>query len=360
MKKALCICLIIAAVLLVAGGVCMTVGFFRNGGFPSLSGKEFEEKTLTFPKETKEIRTDLGVQDILVRPGEGSEICVRWFEEKNEPLHVASSDGVVSVTNPEKNGFHFFWDWFWYKEKKLLVTIELPAEFAGSLTLVTDTGNIEVLAVQVPGGGLTVRVSTGSVKIADCAFASAEIRATTGGTELENVTVGAREGTTGSLRIAAETGAILCRNVAAKDTELSASTGDPQVYRVFLRDLDRRTVAYPPYGVGRRGDPGDDRRRGDGHPDRRRRAPRHLHDGFAVASRHPRGRVDLAGGNDRQHPRLAPRNGELLCQGLLLRNRQCASAAVCSRGNGAPDRPYHNRQHPAGCRRLTGKEPHRP
>ena len=225
MKKALCICLIIAAVLLVAGGVCMTVGFFRNGGFPSLSGKELEEKTLTFPKETKEIRTNLGVQDILVRPGEDDEIRVRWFEEKNEPLHVASSDGVVSVTNPEKNGFHFFWDWFWYKEKKLLVTIELPAEFAGSLTLVTDTGNIEVLAVQVPGGGLTVRVSTGSVKIADCAFASAEIRATTGGTELENVTVGAREGTTGSLRIAAETGAILCRNVAAKDTELSASTG---------------------------------------------------------------------------------------------------------------------------------------
>ena len=45
MKKALCICLIIAAVLLVAGGVCMTVGFFRNGGFPSLSGKEFEENS---------------------------------------------------------------------------------------------------------------------------------------------------------------------------------------------------------------------------------------------------------------------------------------------------------------------------
>lgn len=303
MKKALCICLIIAAVLLVAGGVCMTVGFFRNGGFPSLSGKEFEEKTLTFPKETKEIRTDLGVQDILVRPGEDDEIRVRWFEAENEPLHVASSDGVVSVTNPEKNGFHFFWDWFWYKEKKLLVTIELPAEFAGSLTLVTDTGNIEVLAVQIPGGGLTVRVSTGSVKIADCAFASAEIRATTGGTELENVTVGAREGTTRfSPDCGGDRGDLMPERRGKRHGTFRVhrhnGNGEPQLYRVFLRDLDRRTVAYPPYGVGRRGDPGDDRRRGDGHPDRRRRAPRHLHDGFAVASRHPRGRVDLAGGND--------------------------------------------------------------
>ena len=35
MKKALCICLIIAAVFLVAGGVCMAVGFFRYGGLPT-------------------------------------------------------------------------------------------------------------------------------------------------------------------------------------------------------------------------------------------------------------------------------------------------------------------------------------
>lgn len=225
MKKALCICLIIAAVLLVAGGVCMTVGFFRNGGFPSFPGKEYEEKTLTFPKEAKEIRTNLGVQDILVKPGEDDEIRIRWFETENEPMLVASSDGTVSVTDPKKNGFRFFWDWFWYKEKKLLVTIELPAEFSGSLTLVTDTGSIEVQGTQIPGEGLTVRASTGSVKITDCAFSSAEIRATTGETELENVTVGAKEGTTGALRIAVETGEISCRNVTAKDAELSASTG---------------------------------------------------------------------------------------------------------------------------------------
>lgn len=224
MKKALCICLIIAAVFLVAGGVCMAVGFFRYGGLPT-GGGEYTEVEKTFSAGLTEIRTDLKIHDVQVIKGEGESVRLRYFNENGKALDAAVSDGVLTVSDPNTRNWSFPWNWFGDREDRLRVTVELPGDFSGSLTIATETGRIEVRGVELDGETLSVQGKTGDVQITDCAFASVAVRLTTGGTNLENVTVGARAGTTGSLRIAAETGKISCRNVTAKDTELSASTG---------------------------------------------------------------------------------------------------------------------------------------
>ena len=226
MKKALTICLVIAAILIVAGGILIAFGIIGNGGIPALSEiGNYTEYTRNFSADTTEIRMDLKVNSLTVRKWDGEDIRIHYYEREGKPLTLTETNGAVSMIDPNRNYVGFWWGEA--SEEKLRVTVEVPEGFSGELKLATSTGDISVSGIVQPDRALTVTSSTGKIRIEDCRFREVTATSTTGNIEIESLICGSEQADVyGVLKVSSSTGGQEYTKVTAGETVLTATTGD--------------------------------------------------------------------------------------------------------------------------------------
>lgn len=204
MRKATKIWMIVAASLLLAGGILFAAVMTVLGwDFTQLS----TERTVTNTHEVREayqqisVRTDTA--DVVLVPGEGESTSVVCRESVKETHCVEVRDGTLFIELNDTRE--------WYEHISIgfsdspRITVYLPAGTYGALSVKGSTGD-----VRIPSG---------------ISFTSMDIAVSTG-----DVTCGAS--VTGDLNIKASTGSITVEDMTAQALSLSVSTG-----RVTVSDV---------------------------------------------------------------------------------------------------------------------------
>lgn len=194
MNKGIIIALIVAASLILVGGILFAAAILLNGA--GLGNAELKTNTHNVSESVQSILLDTDTANVSILPALDGEVRVVCVEEDRAKHAVDVENGVLSIrVQNEKQwydyiGFHF---------ASPSVTVYLPSgEY----------------------GALTAKVSTGKVQIAkEFIFARMDLTASTGDVTVE---ASCKE----DLNVKLSTGAVLLRNVSAERISLKASTGN--------------------------------------------------------------------------------------------------------------------------------------
>ena len=194
MKRSTVIWLIIAAALVIIGGIIFCIVMIRGKwNFTSLDTENYITRTVDIDKSFENISFETDVDEIAFAPSEDGKCRVEFYEIEDRPHTADVSEGTLCIASDKTGGWHIS---FTISSPK--ITLYLPLKEYGSLMINEDTGNI-----YIPH---------------DFAFDSIDITASTGN-------VGCFASAADKIRIILSTGNISIDGVSAKDAELQVSTG---------------------------------------------------------------------------------------------------------------------------------------
>ena len=280
MKKSTRIWLIVAAVLLLTGGM-LFAGTMAVAGFDfsSLSTQSYTRTVWEIREDFHSITVETDTMDVTVAPSQDGICRLEWYDEESLDFHSAELvDGVLTIIRKDDR------PWterigITYGESPRL-TVYLPKASYEALEMNVTTGDVQVPggfafeAAKIRGttadvvwgadvsGDLTVLLTTGDTELKSCTLGSGNLYATTGNKELADVTCGELnvKGDTGSLemtRVIAErsiraevtTGAILMNGVDAGELDLKTTTGSVTGTllspKIFLTEVTTGKIRVP-------------------------------------------------------------------------------------------------------------------
>lgn len=194
MKRSTKIWLIIAAVLVLAGGIVFTAALAKSHwDFTSFSTVEYEVNTYEINNPFQSISILSDTEDIFFVPSADGKCTVTFVEQKNEPHTATVENGILSIekikTEPQ---------FILFSTVSTSITVHLPVGEYETLQIREHTGKIEL-----PGdyifGNIDIHVTTGDVS---CSASSS-----------------------GLLSIRTDTGDIMVKGVGAGELDLSVTTG---------------------------------------------------------------------------------------------------------------------------------------
>lgn len=202
MKRSTKIWLIIAAVLVLAGGIVFTAALAKSHwDFTSFSTVEYEVNTYEISDSFQNISILSDTEDIFFVPSTDGKCTVTFVEKNNERHTAVAENGTLSIekikTEPQFTLFSTL---------STSITVRLPEGEYETLRIREHTGKVEL-----PGdyifGNIDIYVTTGDVI---CSASSS-----------------------GMLRINTDTGDIRATGIAAGELDLSVTTG--RVEAEFVR-----------------------------------------------------------------------------------------------------------------------------
>lgn len=197
MSKAVKIWLIIAACLLVAGGVLFAVVMtVLDWDFTGLGSVSYETNRYEVSEPYTSVRIHTETADIRFVPAEGEGTAVVCYEQSHLRHRVWVEDGTLVIEQEDERA--------WYEHVSMgfdspAVTVYLPGGAYGTLTVESDTGDVEI-----PG---------------DFSFTGMDISEDTGD-------VTSRASVSGAIRVHTDTGRILLESMTAGSLDLETDTGD--------------------------------------------------------------------------------------------------------------------------------------
>jgi DUF4097 and DUF4098 domain-containing protein YvlB len=209
MSKATKIWLIVAAVLvlvgiMVAGGAMMALEW----NFSQLSTVRYETVTHNIDEDFSDISIMTDTNDVTIRPSEDSRVRVVCTEQKNLKHSVSVKDGVLYVKLEDTRKWYEHIH-FGFNFNTAQITVYLPVGEYGALSVVTDTGYVEI-AKDFTFSDISVSADTGDIKC----FADAQ----------------------NAIKIKTSTGAISVQGVEAKSLDLHVSTGNVNASGIAVTD----------------------------------------------------------------------------------------------------------------------------
>lgn len=217
MGKAFKIWLIIATLLVVAGGILFVIGMTeKKWDFNKLSTEEFETNISLVSEEFSKISVNVETADVSVVPVEDVG-CKIIFYEQAKVKHLATVDDetlTISVVDQRQ----------WYDKVGISVSsprilIYLPEKDYESLYIESSTGDITLQNMTV--GNINLSVSTGDINVSsvDCE-GSFKTEGSTGKLNLSNVMV--KE----TLSVERSTGDVEFESCDAGEILINTSTGN--------------------------------------------------------------------------------------------------------------------------------------
>lgn len=254
MSKKVTVWLIVAASLVVAGGMIFVgVMTVLNWDFRKLTTARYETNDYVIEEEFKgvSIVTDTADIDLIVSDSETSKVVC--YERGNEKHEVSVKDGTLTihVANTKK----------WYEHIGInmgapKITVSIPAGAYGALTVKTDTGDLTV-PEQFSFERMDVSGSTGDVKCYASVTGVAKIGLSTGHVTVENVSVGRLDcsvstgdvalssvNCAGDVTVRVSTGKARLADVSCENLISSGDTGDLSLVRVMASgrfEIERST-----------------------------------------------------------------------------------------------------------------------
>lgn len=228
MKKSTIVWLVIAAALILAGGMMFGCAMTMiNWDFAKLSTDKYETREYEITDEFQTISVLADTADVVFVPTEDTECRVVCYEQTNVSHAVAVKDGTLTV---EVIDTRKWYEHIGFNFKTPKVKVYMPKGEYAALTVKTDTGNVNVSG-EFHFETIDATVSTGNV---DC-FASSSgqirIKASTGNISLQDVSAG-------SLDLAVSTGRVLMiRTNCATDINIKVSTGEAVLAGVTCQNL---------------------------------------------------------------------------------------------------------------------------
>lgn len=229
MKTAAKIVLILAAVLIVIGGLLFTGALaMAHWDFASLGNAKYETRTVEIGEAFRDILILSDTEDIALLPSEDGTCRVVFVEREGIGHTAAVQDGMLTIESVDTRSWY---DWLTFGVGSLYgsgspeITLWLPAAEYASLVISEDTGDID-LPADFRFGRIDITAGTGDVRCAASAAGPIRIRTDTGDIRLEGVSAEA-------LELTVSTGRVEVRTVACEGpAELHVSTG-----KAFLTDV---------------------------------------------------------------------------------------------------------------------------
>ncbi len=260
MKKGTITALIVAGALIIAGGVlCAASVAGLRAGIHTVSGTidpVQHEETLPIDPDGS-ITVHMQTTDVMIGLSPDDQVHLTYRDTGLYRTVVTADANGIDVRREDVNGVGLpsFARWFGRTLQSETLTLALPADFAGTLDVVTSTGDVYIMDMDAGVDALSVRSSTGHIRLDSVAAATLSLTQTTGTTTLTDVTVtgaltsvastGAAQltrVTAGSVTRTSGTGASVFSDVACQRLAVETTTGRVRLARVVCTELSARTT----------------------------------------------------------------------------------------------------------------------
>lgn len=243
MNKRTIVALIIAVILILAGGLLVTAGMATSGFTPGNFGRiHAQERTYVAAESFDSIQLTATVSDVsFVKTADTFRVVCTETDKLSYTVIV--EEDVLKIDAVELRDWRDYIGFFDWADLKM--TVYLPEDAYSKLYVQTDTGDVtipdsftfssaEVLsdtgdidcAAQIQQN-LAVCTSTGDIEVHGCAPAALSLRSDTGDIRLGDIPNG------GDLQILTSTGEIRVANVTGRSISLESDTGDQDLQRVL-------------------------------------------------------------------------------------------------------------------------------
>ena len=268
MKRQTAVWLIIAALLIVIGGIMFTgVMSMLNFDFHTLSTTRFETNRYDFEETIQHIAIDTDTADLVFVPSESDTLSVECYEQENlrHTVKVENDTLMINVADTRKWYEHI--TFFSFETAK--ITLTLPKEAYNTLTVRSTTGDadipngfrFETIDIDTTTGdvccdasvvgAMNLHLTTGDIRINGALAGSADLSVTTGDIVVNGFTcnddmsvkvgtgkVSLTDVTCRSLVSDGTTGDLLLENAVAADFfSIKRTTGDVRFERCDAADI---------------------------------------------------------------------------------------------------------------------------
>ena len=248
MKKSTVCWIIVAASLVLVGGMLIvsaavigSTTALSDFEWSQLSPVEYAENTYEMSDEIQRLHITTETANILLKRADG-ENCKVVCRETDMVFHsVSVADGTLTVDVVDIRKWYHRIGFFFGKQS---VTVYLPGRVYDSLTVETDTGNLEIpddftfTSIRVNGDTgyvnckatvqeqVDISLSTGDVTLVGLTAGSIRLTASTGDISMDQVAC------EGEMKLTVSTGRITLTDITAHTLTADASTGDIRLINV--------------------------------------------------------------------------------------------------------------------------------
>ena len=225
MKKSVKIAILIASLLCVVGVAVCTMGLFKiNFDFSQLNTQEPQTKTYEITEEFRRISIQTEDADVIFVFSDVDECRVVCQETKKQSHSVSVKEGLLENTLViQEEDSRKWYDHIGFSFEKISVTVYLPYNKYVSLSIETDTGDVEIPDF-FTFTSVNMETDTGDVSFGNCVVgAGMNIETDTGDISLKGATI------FGDLKIKTDTGKVSCVGGCAKSMDVKSNTGDVKI-----------------------------------------------------------------------------------------------------------------------------------
>ena len=236
MSKRVMVSLIVAAVLILAGGIMFCVVMTTmDWDFTKLSTFKYEKNTYLLSGQFDDIEIDVITTDVVFLSSNDNVCQVVCEELENVKHDVQVIDGKLSIKVVDTRKWY---DHIGIYMKQPKITISMPSGEYGMLTVDSNTGSVQIPNVyhfesmHISGntgtvrnkasttGAIQVKISTGNIYMDNISAGSVDLSTTTGAVHVSNIAC------SGSMQVHVSTGKANIKNVQCIDLTSDGSTGD--------------------------------------------------------------------------------------------------------------------------------------
>jgi len=240
--------LLITGALLIAAGLILfvTVMSLNNWNFSKLSTSKYETNSYATSKNFDDILIKTNTADVIFRPSDNEECRVVCYEQKNMKHSVSEDNGTLSI---EVTDTRKWYEYIGINFTSPKITVYLPKSEYASLSIKTDTGNIDIPR-EFSFDSIEISTNTGKIKCCASAYGTVKLKADTGDISVNNTNVGGLDISlsTGDIRISSvNCSGMIKSKVSTGDTDLkdtscqnlisSGSTGDLSLKNVRVSQM---------------------------------------------------------------------------------------------------------------------------
>lgn len=220
--------LVIAVVLIVMGTAAFTCVLALNGwNFRNFSTTKYETNAHDISAQFQNIAVVADTADITFRYSQDGKCSVVCYEAVNETHAVSVKGDTLTIELVSTKAWYEYIQVSFDKPK---ITVYLPQDSYGSLSVNVSTGDVEVTE-DFFFESMNIAGSTGLVYNKACAAGTVSIRTSTGDIWMEQVNAGAME-------LSVSTGNITVMNVICQgDVAVRVSTGKAKLENVQCKNL---------------------------------------------------------------------------------------------------------------------------
>ncbi|MBQ7293581.1 MAG: DUF4097 family beta strand repeat protein [Clostridia bacterium] len=240
--------LLITGALLIAAGLILfvTVMSLNNWNFSKLSTSKYETNSYTISEKFNDILIKTNTADVIFRPSDNEECRVVCYEQKNMKHSVSEDNGTLSI---EVTDTRKWYEYIGINFTSPKITVYLPKSEYASLSIKTDTGNIDIPR-EFSFDSIEISTNTGKIKCCASAYGTVKLKADTGDISVNSTNVGGLDislstgdirissvNCSGSIKIKVSTGDTDLKDTSCQNLISSGSTGDLSLKNVRVSQM---------------------------------------------------------------------------------------------------------------------------